>query len=182
MVGEIRDKDTATLAIEAALTGHLVLSTIHTNSASGTIQRLIQMGIEPFLIASALKMVISQRLVRRLCPKCSDRGAYHLSEGALYGRVSHQLNGLVDPAELPQVAFRRPVGCPECDNYGYKGRIGVHEVMVLDEEIQPLILERASASAIEARACESGMVKIVQDALIKAAGGQTSVEEALQLI
>ena len=181
MVGEIRDKETATLAIEAALTGHLVLSTIHTNSAAGTIQRLINMGIEPFLITSSVKMIISQRLVRRLCPACSARGIYRLPEGSLKDRVAEQLSGVVDD-DLSQVDFHQPVGCPECDDFGYKGRVGVHEVLVMDEALHPLILEKASAAELDHKAHELGMVGIVQDALIKSATGKTSIEEAMQLV
>lgn len=181
MVGEIRDKETATLAIEAALTGHLVLSTIHTNSAAGTIQRLINMGIEPFLITSSVKMIISQRLVRRLCPRCSGKGVYRLPEGSLKDRVAEQLSGVVDD-DLSSVDFHQPVGCPECDDFGYKGRVGVHEVLVMEEALHPLILEKASATEIDHKARELGMVTIVQDALIKSATGKTSIEEAMQLV
>jgi type II secretory ATPase GspE/PulE/Tfp pilus assembly ATPase PilB-like protein len=178
MVGEIRDKETAMLAIEAALTGHLVLSTIHTNSATGTTQRLINMGIEPFLISSALKMVISQRLVKRLCPKCA--APYRL-EGDLKTRVAEQLSGVVDE-DVSQIDFSKPVGCPACDGLGYTGRIGAHEVLVLEESLSPLILEKASVSDLDRKARELGMITIMQDALIKSAMGKTSIEEALQLV
>lgn len=149
MVGEIRDKETAMLAIEAALTGHLVLSTIHTNSATGTIQRLINMGIEPFLITSALKMVISQRLVKRLCT-CAK--PYRL-EGDLNKRVSDYLDGVVDD-NVSDIDFSRASGCPACDGTGHKGRMGVHEVLVLEEALSPLILEKASVSELDRKARE----------------------------
>ncbi len=178
MVGEIRDKETAMLAIEAALTGHLVLSTIHTNSAAGTIQRLINMGIEPFLIASALKMVISQRLVKRLC-SCAKPAK--LPPGRAFDRVTSYLSGVVGD-DVSQIDFYSPGGCEKCDGSGFKGRIGVHEVLTMEEALHPLVLEKASEAALEARARELGMVTIVQDALIKSATGKTSVEEALCLV
>jgi type IV pilus assembly protein PilB len=178
MVGEIRDKETAMLAIEAALTGHLVLSTIHTNSATGTIQRLINMGIEPFLITSALKMVISQRLVKRLCT-CSQ--SHKLPDTELRAKVAGYLSGVVDD-DVSHLDFSRPVGCPTCDATGYKGRIGVHEVLVLEEALAPLILAKASVGELDRKARELGMVTIIQDALIKSAMGKTSIEEALQLV
>lgn len=177
MVGEIRDKETAMLAIEAALTGHLVLSTIHTNSAAGTVQRLINMGIEPFLIASALKMVISQRLVKRLCT-CAHPGK--IPAGKTRESVTSHLSGVVGD-DVSQIDFYSPTGCEKCDGTGYKGRIGVHEVMVMEEALHPLVLEKASEAALETRARELGMISIVQDSLIKSATGKTSVEESLLL-
>lgn len=178
MVGEIRDKETAMLAIEAALTGHLVLSTIHTNSAAGTIQRLINMGIEPFLVSSAVKMVISQRLVKRLCPDCST--AHHIDDMSTKERIIEELSGVVDES-VEELEFHRPKGCEKCDHTGYIGRLGVHEVLNMHEELNPLILNKASVQDIERKARELGMISIVQDALIKSVTGKTSIEEALQL-
>lgn len=151
MVGEIRDKETAMLAIEAALTGHLVLSTIHTNSAAGTIQRLINMGIEPFLISSALKMIISQRLVKRLCPHCKTPMGDIL--GATKDHIESELHGVVDE-KVDDLTFYKGTGCPNCDNTGYKGRIGVHEVLVMNESMNPLVLNKASAHEIDQKARE----------------------------
>lgn len=179
MVGEIRDKETAMLAIEAALTGHLVLSTIHTNSAASTIQRLINMDVEPFLIASALKMVISQRLVKRLCPHC--HGSKLNTDPIIQSRVEQELGSLFGE-ELSQAEFSYPVGCKQCDNTGFKGRIGVHEVLTMEEALNPLILNKTSAQEIEWKARELGMLTIVQDSLIKSIGGLTSIEESLQLL
>jgi type IV pilus assembly protein PilB len=179
MVGEIRDKETAMLAIEAALTGHLVLSTIHTNSAAGTIQRLINMGVEPFLIASALKMVISQRLVKKLCEHCKT--TFHIVDTTTQETIATALAGVVDDP-VPEIEFYKPVGCPHCDNSGYRGRLGVHEVLTMHESINPLILSKASVQDLDAKARELGMINIVQDSLIKAATGLTSVEESLQLL
>ncbi len=179
MVGEIRDKETAMLAIEAALTGHLVLSTIHTNSAAGTIQRLINMGVEPFLIASSLKMIISQRLVKRLCEHC--KAPLSINDPGTLARIGAELSGVVDekPEELD---FFKPHGCEKCDHTGYKGRVGVHEVLTMQEEFNPLILGKASVQDLDRKARELGMVSIVQDALIKSVTGKTSIEESLQLL
>lgn len=179
MVGEIRDKETAMLAIEAALTGHLVLSTIHTNSAAGTVQRLINMGIEPFLIASALKMVISQRLVKRLCPHC--HASVTITDTATKERIQQELGDIFEE-DVTQTEFSRPVGCDACDQTGYKGRIGVQEVMNIQEELNPLILNKASVQEIERKARDLGMFTIVQDALMKSISGKTSIEESLQLL
>jgi type II secretory ATPase GspE/PulE/Tfp pilus assembly ATPase PilB-like protein len=178
MVGEIRDRETIALAIEASLTGHLVLSTIHTNSAAATIQRIINMGVEPFLISSALKMVASQRLVKRLCPHCASTAL--IIDPAVLQRIDIHIDGLLDE-KAQDIAFGVPVGCEQCDMTGYQGRIGVHEVMEMKDQLVPLILEKASAQAIEAKAKELGMINIVQDAIIKAATGKTTIEEALRL-
>ncbi len=179
MVGEIRDKETAMLAIEAALTGHLVLSTIHTNSAAGTIQRLINMGIEPFLISSSLKMIISQRLVKRLCPECKTPVTELVWDTRMH--IERELSGVVDE-NVDDLSFYKAVGCEKCGNTGYIGRIGVHEVLVMNEQLNPLILNKVSAQEIDQKARELGMVSIVQDALIKSVMGETSIEESLQLI
>jgi type II secretory ATPase GspE/PulE/Tfp pilus assembly ATPase PilB-like protein len=179
MVGEIRDKETAMLAIEAALTGHLVLSTIHTNSAAGTIQRLINMGVEPFLISSALKMVISQRLVKRLCPHCAS--ASKLESGPTMDTIHDALMGVFEE-EVHEMEYFSPKGCEKCDNTGYKGRVGVHEVLTMNEALNPLILGKASVQELESKARELGMLTIFQDALIKSLAGKTSLEESLQLL
>ncbi len=179
MVGEIRDKETAMLAIEAALTWHLVLSTIHTNSAAGTIQRLINMGIEPFLIASALKMVISQRLVKRLCATC--HGSRMETNPVIQARIQDELGNVFDE-DMSQTEFSHSVGCPICDQTGFKWRIGVQEVLTMEEPLNPLILNKASVQEIEHKARDLGMLTIVQDSLIKSISGLTSLEESLQLL
>ncbi|MCT4617083.1 MAG: GspE/PulE family protein [Candidatus Gracilibacteria bacterium] len=178
MVGEIRDLETSKLSIEAALTGHLVLSTIHTNSASATIQRLTNMDIEPFLIASALKMVISQRLVKKICPHCK---AIHNVDENIKNKIKEELADIIDPDEVDQIDFYKGTGCEECNGTGYKGRMGVHEVLVLDEALEKSILSKAPAQEIEKIARGEGMTTIVQDAILKAAMGETTVEEALKL-
>ncbi|EKE29358.1 MAG: Type II secretion system protein E [uncultured bacterium (gcode 4)] len=179
MVWEIRDKETAMLAIEAALTGHLVLSTIHTNSAAGTIQRLINMGVEPFLITSALKLVISQRLIKRICKKCAK--PYKITEKALTAKLDTYLDGII-PEKTEAVDFYKWDWCEECTYTWHKWRLWVHEVLVVDERLDDLILNKSSANELEKRATDLGMVTIMQDSILKAATGKTSVEEALKLI
>ena len=180
MVGEIRDKETGTLAVEAALTGHLVLSTIHTNSAAATIQRLLNMDIEPFLLASAMKMVISQRLWKRLCWNCKQEHA--LSE---YERkkVHTILWPILEEGDMDNLVFYMWAGCERCNNTGYKGRIGIHEVLIVEEYMEPMILAKASANEMQQDAVTKwGMITIIQDALLKASLWETTVEEALKLI
>ena len=179
MVGEIRDTETAVLAVEAALTGHLVLSTIHTNSATATIQRLINMGVEPFLLASAMKMVISQRLWKRLCQNCKQ--PYTLKEYE-QKKVEQYLGPILDEESLKEIQFYSWAGCEICNQSWYKGRIGIHEVLILEDYMEPMILEKKSANEMADRAVEHGMITIVQDALIKASLWATTVEEALKLI
>ena len=179
MVGEIRDRETAMLAIEAALTGHVVFSTIHTNSASATVQRLINMGIEPYLIASALKMVISQRLIKRVCPKCV---AYEkVTDPGKQALIRDQLAS-ISTEKVEDLEFAVPVWCSECDNTGYRKRIAAHEVLVIEESLHPMILEKASATDIEKQARQEGLITILQDGLIKSLMGKTTLSEALQLL
>ncbi|HIE51819.1 MAG TPA: type II/IV secretion system protein [Armatimonadetes bacterium] len=173
MVGEIRDSETALIATEAALTGHLVLSTLHTNDAPGAVSRLIEMGIEPFLVASALIAVEAQRLVRVICDRC--KVAYNPPEGAL-----KRLGPTVE--ELEEVVFYKGEGCPACRDTGYKGRIGVFELMVIDDRLRALILDRAPTQAIRQAAIEAGMVTLQEDAVRKVLQGITTVEEALRVI
>lgn len=179
MVGEIRDKETAMLAIEAALTGHLVLSTIHTNSAAGTIQRLINMDIEPFLIASALKMVISQRLVKKLCPACAK--GKKISDPVIQSKVKGYLNHVIED-RVEDIEFYESKGCEKCDGTGHIGRMGVHEVLEVNEKLDTLILNKSPVNDIEEKARELGMITIMQDGLIKAATGKTTVEEIMKLV
>ncbi|MDD2907060.1 MAG: GspE/PulE family protein [Candidatus Gracilibacteria bacterium] len=179
MVGEIRDKETAVLAVEAALTGHLVLSTIHTNSAAGTVQRLINMGVEPFLLASAMKMVISQRLGKRICKNC--KVAHKASEYEMK-KINEILSPILEKKDIENAVFYRGEGCEQCSNTGYKGRLGIHEVLIVGDYLEPLILNKESANAMRDEGIKHGMVTIVQDALIKALLGETTIEEALKLI
>jgi type IV pilus assembly protein PilB len=168
MIGEIRDSETATIAIQAALTGHLVLSTVHTNNAIGTISRLIDMGIEPFLIASVLSCVIGQRLVRRVCPSCAEPWSPPPEVLGFWG--------LMPDSESQFVKAR---GCHRCRHTGYRGRVGVYEVLPISENLQSLIASRASEADLRAAAREEGnFITMREDAAIKIQKGMTTLEEA----
>ncbi len=171
MVGEIRDIDTASIATKAALTGHLVLSTLHTNDAPSAIGRLIDMGIEPFLVASSVNIVLAQRLVRKVCASC--RHAAKLTDETL---SELQLTR----AEVNKAAIVEGQGCVECNNTGYRGRAGVYEVMAISPDLRDLILQRGSAIEIKRLAVESGMLTLRRDGLEKLKRGVTSVEEILK--
>ncbi|WP_246634886.1 GspE/PulE family protein [Actinoplanes hulinensis] len=169
LIGEIRDGATAQIAVEAALTGHLLLSTLHTNDAPGAVTRLTEMGIEPFLVGSSLDCVLAQRLARRICDWCKE--PYAPTEEEIVG--AHW--PLADLA-FPEVLYR-PVGCRNCANTGYKGRIAVHEVMPVSPEIESLCIRRAAAGEIREVAVAQGMYDLRADGLAKAAGGLTSIRE-----
>lgn len=171
MVGEIRDKETAKIAIEAALTGHLVLSTLHTNDAPSAISRLIEMGVEPFLVSSAIRCVQAQRLARRLCPECKEP----------YSPKLEWLKELEFPNPEEVTVLYRPRGCPTCNNTGYKGRIGIYEVMEVNDEIEMLAAKKAPAEKIKEAALKNGMRTLRQDGLMKAKLGITSIEEVLRV-
>lgn len=179
MVWEIRDKETAVLAVEAALTWHLVISTIHTNSAASTVQRLINMWVEPFLLASALKMIISQRLAKRICPHCKQE--HELTEGQKI-KVKEYLSPIVDENDLEESVFYKWTGCEECNYTWYKWRLGIHEVLIAWEYLEPLILNKESSNKISEESISNWMITIVQDALIKALMWDTTVDEAFKLI
>ena len=179
MVWEIRDKETATLAVEAALTWHLVLSTIHTNSATWTIQRLLNMDIEPFLLASAMKMVISQRLLKKICTNCKDEYILKESEDR---KIKEILWPILDTEDLKNIKFFKGKWCDKCFDSWYSWRLWIHEVLVVEEYLEPLILEKASANAMKNAATKKWMITIVQDALLKALLWETTTEEALKLI
>lgn len=179
MVWEIRDKETAVLAVEAALTGHLVFSTIHTNSAAGTVQRLINMGVEPFLLASAMRMVISQRLAKRLCQNCKT--PLEISP-LVKKKIDTFLSPIMEAEELKNLTFFEWKGCDACAWTGYKGRLWIHEVLIVWDYFEEMILEKRSSNEMAEKAIEHGMITIVQDGLIKAALGETTIEEALKLI
>jgi type IV pilus assembly protein PilB len=166
MVGEIRDPETAQIAIEGALTGHMVLSTLHTNDAPSAITRLVEMGIEPFLVASAIDCVVAQRLARTLCAHCKQRTLI----------PAEVLRDHGFPAEFPIEAYE-PGGCVRCGGMGYRGRIGLYEVMVMTEEIRSLALQRSSADQLGAAAIRGGMRRLREDGLDKVKHGLTSVAE-----
>ena len=177
MVGEIRDGETAKIAVEAALTGHMVLSTLHTNDAAGAVTRLEEMGVEPFLTASSLVGVLAQRLVRKLCPKCKEE--YTLTR-------EEMLKILPDfPVdEYPQETYKiyKPKGCLTCNNTGYKGREAVFEFLTVTEEMKKLILDRANGAQIKKLAMEQGMFTLKNEGIYKVMEGKTSIEELLRVI
>jgi type IV pilus assembly protein PilB len=171
MVGEIRDTETAKISIEAALTGHLVLSTLHTNDAPGAITRLSEMGVEPFLTGSAVSAVLAQRLARKLCAHCCEMYNPSVDE-LLRNRVSPDVAAASDG-----MAFYRKRGCPRCGQTGYKGRIGIFQLFVMSEELESLAVKRASREEIETTAIEQGMRTLWDDGLSKVMSGVTSLEE-----
>ena len=171
MVGEIRDFETAQIAIQAALTGHLVLSTVHTNDAPGTVSRLIDMGIEPFLISSAVILILAQRLIRKVCSECKEPTQVHPQLLIDLG---------VPPDEVKTFPTFKGKGCPICSNTGYKGRLGLYEVMPMKEEIKELILARSSTNEIKKEAIRLGMKTLRQSGIHKIKTGMTTIEEVLR--
>jgi type IV pilus assembly protein PilB len=169
MVGEVRDRETAQIAVEAALTGHLVLTTLHTNDAPTAITRLVEMGIEPFLVASAVDCVVAQRLARVLCPNCKRR--------ALLSAALLRDHGF--PAE--DVEACEPVGCGRCGGSGYRGRIGLFEVMDVSPRIRELALKRGSADEVVEAARAEGMRTLREDGFDKVRMGVTSIDEVIRV-
>ena len=170
MIGEIRDMETAGIATNAALTGHLVLSTLHTNDAPSAVARLIDIGIKPFLVSSSVRAILAQRLVRRLCPKCKQPG--ELSEYEM-----HVLR--IEPGQLGQAHVMRPVGCELCRGKGYKGRMGIFEIFVVDDEVRNMINNNASTIALRQRARELGMRTLREDGVRKVLAGLTTADEVI---
>ncbi len=194
MVGEIRDKETLEIAIHAAMTGHLVLSTLHTNSAAGSLPRMIDMGAEPFLIASTVNVIVAQRLVRKLCPEC--RAEYKLNEKEIktlketidldeilkfFKKDEETSKKLKPDSNWSDIKFYKAKGCEQCGNEGYHGRIGIFEVLDVDTEVEKQIVESASTETIEKNARERGMTTMIEDGFAKAAQGVTSIEEVLRV-
>ncbi len=175
MVGEIRDPETAKTGVEAALTGHLVLATLHTNDAPSAVTRLTEMGVEPFLTATAVDCVIAQRLARRLCEGC--KRPVEVDEEVLTG-VGFPLEHFRESG----LQFHEAVGCGKCGGSGYRGRIGFYELMVVTDDLKDLILRRTSTTEISRAAEEEGMTRLREDGLIKAAGGITTIEEVLRTV
>jgi len=171
LVGEIRDFETAEVAVKAALTGHLVLSTLHTNDAPSTINRLMNMGIEPFLVSTSVNLICAQRLVRRICKECTEP-------------IQMPTQALVDIGytveEAPKIQLYKGRGCPNCNNTGYRGRVGLFEVMEISEEIRELILSGASAIELRRKSIEEGMITLRASGLHKIRAGATSVEEVVR--
>jgi type II secretory ATPase GspE/PulE/Tfp pilus assembly ATPase PilB-like protein len=183
LVGEIRDGETANIAIQAALTGHLVLSTLHTNDAAGTIARLVNLGVKPYDIGPALNMIVAQRLVRKVCKKCKkEREA---SEKELE-KMKRFLGNLPSTVKIPKIEkglkIAQPVGCEDCNFTGFKGRCGIYEIILFDDEMEKFILKEQSIAALREKAKEKGMVTMYQDGLIKVLEGITSIEEVERVV
>ncbi|MBU0637100.1 GspE/PulE family protein [Patescibacteria group bacterium] len=191
MIGEIRDQETAEIAIHAAMTGHLVLSTLHTNDAVTTLPRLSDMGVPSFLIASTTNVIIAQRLVRKICPNCIQ--SYKLNKSTIY-EIKQQLNiesimetlqkekVIVDTKKgLEALLFYRGKGCKQCSNSGYKGRIGIYEVLEITETMSELILKKASSLELKKQGIKQGMLTIVEDGFIKSKNGITTIEEVMRV-
>jgi type IV pilus assembly protein PilB len=194
MVGEIRDQETLEMAIHAALTGHLVLSTLHTNSAAATLPRIIDMGAEPFMVASTVNVIIAQRLVRKLCPDCKKE--YKMTDKELViMNDSYDMQAILEVIKKNDITkgmvnkettwediiLYKAVGCDQCSNEGYKGRSGIYEVLEVDGDMEKMISQKAPTEQVEKAAKEKGMVTMVEDGFIKAVMGITSIEEILRV-
>ncbi|MGA2106965.1 MAG: ATPase, T2SS/T4P/T4SS family, partial [Syntrophorhabdales bacterium] len=171
MVGEIRDEETARIAIQAALTGHLVFSTLHTNDSASALTRLIDMGIEPYLLTSSITAILAQRLVRRICPSCRE----------IYDPTPFERKLLEEHGKGENSVVYKGKGCPECLNTGYLGRIGIFELLTLNTKLRQMVQEKASAEDIKAEAIKDGMVTLRQDGINRVLVGGTSLSEILRV-
>ena len=172
LVGEIRDKDTAEIAVQAALTGHIVLSTLHTNDAPSSVIRLIDMGIEPFLISSSVIGVIAQRLVRKICPKCKKEI-----------KITPDIKKILDEYQISsnEITLYKGEGCPYCKDTGYKGRIAIFELMVMTENIRDLISKNVTTGKLREAAISEGMCQLREDGIKKVCEGLTTIDEVLRV-
>jgi len=169
MVGEIRDQETALTAIQASLTGHLVLSTLHTNDAPSSITRLVNIGLEPFLVAAAVNGVLAQRLVRRLCKECKQEKA-----------ATDEMREFLETQGLNPEKMFAAKGCEKCRNCGYSGRLGIYELLAVDDSLRDIVVRNPNVSELRRLCTERGMVTLRADGLKKAVAGKTSVEEVLR--
>jgi general secretion pathway protein E/type IV pilus assembly protein PilB len=170
MIGEIRDVETANIAINASLTGHLVFSTLHTNDAPSAVARLVDIGVQPFLVSSSVRAIMAQRLVRKLCQACKEPG--ELSEGEMRAlRIDHH--------QLSEATIMRPVGCDKCRFLGYRGRMGIFEIFIVDDEVRFMVNDRASTLQLRKRARELGMRTLREDGVRKVLSGLTTAEEVI---
>ncbi|NBD08587.1 MULTISPECIES: type II secretion system ATPase GspE [Corallococcus] len=176
MVGEIRDKETAEIAIQASLTGHLVLSTVHTNDAAGAVTRLVDMGVQPFLVASSLTGILAQRLVRRVCPDC--RQAYTPTDADLK-ELGFTVKSFKERFNTDRIY--KAVGCPSCNRNGYRGRSGIYEFLFVDDDVRQLVLKNVDASTIKKSALAKGMITLLDDGVRKIALGETTIAEVLSI-
>jgi type II secretory ATPase GspE/PulE/Tfp pilus assembly ATPase PilB-like protein len=172
MIGEIRDLETAAIATNASLTGHLVFSTLHTNDAPSAIARLVDIGVQPFLVASSVRAIMAQRLVRRLCSDCKQPG--ELSQAEL-----RALN--LEPSQLGGIQVMKPVGCDQCRHTGYKGRMGIFEIFTVDDNVRHMVNQRRSTLLLRQRARELGMRTLREDGARKVLAGVTSAEEVISI-
>ncbi len=172
MIGEIRDLETASIATNASLTGHLVFSTLHTNDAPSAVARLIDIGVQPFLVATSIRAIMAQRLVRRLCLNCKEPG--QLSESELRALR-------IEASQLGEANVMRPVGCEQCRRTGYKGRMGIFEIFEIDDEVRHMVNNRASTMVLRQRARELGMRTLREDGVRKVLAGLTSAEEVISI-
>ncbi len=175
MVGEIRDKETAQIAIEASLTGHLVFSTVHTNDSAGAVTRLVEMGVEPFLVSSSLMAVMAQRLVRRVCKECREAYTPTDEEIAKLGMGRDRFQALGGGTVY------RAKGCPHCNRVGYRGRTGIYELLVLDDDIRQLVLKNVDSGTVKKKAMDKGMLSLLDDGALKVAMGETTIAEVLSV-
>ena len=174
LIGEIRDGETASIAVQSALTGHLVFSTLHTNDAPGAVTRLFDMGVEPFLLSSVLRGVIAQRLVRVLCPHCKEARAPGKRELASLGRAADVLE--------PDQPLYHAVGCPQCMETGYRGRMAIYEIMPVSDGLKRLIVDKSDVNVLEAQAIGEGMRDLRHDGMLKVAAGLTSLTEVERVV
>jgi general secretion pathway protein E len=177
MIGEIRDLETAQIAVQASLTGHMVFSTLHTNDSLSAFTRLIDMGLEPFLVASSVREVMAQRLVRRLCPHCRQPHQPPLAVRDKFDQLRQRFPDVL--SESPQLFEAK--GCPKCQNTGYRGRLGIYEVAVLTDEIADMILHQRPVHEMQEAVRKLGFRDLLEDGLIKAWHGATSVEEIIRV-
>jgi general secretion pathway protein E len=182
LLGEMRDSETASIAVQAALTGHLVLSTLHTNSAIGSITRLVDMGVERFLLASSVRGVMAQRLIRRLCDHCKRPAEDSEISAAMRARIERLMSHVsTETASGSQPKYYQPQGCEHCMHSGYRGRLAVYELIDLDDTAKAMIQNSAPESEMTAFARAHGSRSLLDDALLKVAQGSTSVEEAMSV-
>jgi general secretion pathway protein E/type IV pilus assembly protein PilB len=172
MIGEIRDLETANIAVQASLTGHLVFSTLHTNDAPSAVTRLIDMGVKPFLVASSVRAIMAQRLVRKICPKCKEP----------YTPTQYEMDVLkLEPAEMGKATIFKGRGCNDCSKTGYRGRTGIYEIFLIDEEVRNLIYERVGSNVLRVRARELGMRTLREDGVRKIMTGTSTPEEVISI-
>ena len=172
LIGEIRDGETATSAIQASLTGHLVFSTLHTNDAPSAVIRMIDIGVKPFLVASSTRAIMAQRLVRKICDKCKEPCKPTDAELRLLGPAAEQIS---------QATLFKGKGCPDCTYTGYRGRLGIFEMFTINDDVRHMIYERVSASDLRARARALGMRTLREDGIRKIIGGTTTLQEVLRV-